>query len=100
MNQIVVSGILRAMKYQTIALGFVFISAWVVMIPCSYTLGFVFDLGFTGVWIGVPIGNFVLLASFLMIVSTADWEKLAEEASKKELVHHQEVPTNNALLEM
>lgn len=75
-------GVIRAMGYQRAAAVILCFSIWVIMDPFAYVFGFIFDLGFTGLWMGVPFGNFFMMAGYILIVLIAPWKKLASEASK------------------
>ena len=85
MTQGVSGGIIRAMGYQRAATFILLFSIWVVMDPFAYMFGFVFQLGYRGLWMGVPFGNFFMMAGYFLIIIFADWKQLATEASKHHL---------------
>ena len=55
-TQAVGLGILRGMIDVKIPMVMAFIAYWVISIPVGYVLGFIFDLGAEGVWIGLSAG--------------------------------------------
>ena len=55
-TQAVGLGILRGMIDVKIPMVMAFIAYWVISIPVGYVLGFKFDLGPEGVWIGLSVG--------------------------------------------
>ena len=54
--QAIALGLLRGVQDTRAPMVIAAISYWVVGIPCSYLLGFVFDFGGVGVWWGLVIG--------------------------------------------
>lgn len=50
-------------------------------LPMSYILAFYFDLGVYGVYIGAVSGSSFAGLCYLIVVQTANWEKLAQEIS-------------------
>lgn len=54
--QAIALGLLRGVQDTKVPMVIAAISYWVVGIPCSYLLGFVFDFGGVGVWSGLVIG--------------------------------------------
>ena len=55
-TQAVGLGLLRGMIDVKIPMVMAFIAYWVISIPVGYVLGFKFDLGPEGVWIGLSVG--------------------------------------------
>ncbi len=55
-TQAVGLGILRGMVDVKIPMFMAFIAYWIISIPVGYLLGFKFDLGAEGVWIGLSVG--------------------------------------------
>ncbi|MEK6551985.1 MAG: MATE family efflux transporter, partial [Bacteroidota bacterium] len=49
-------GILRGLTDVKIPLLISILSYWVVAIPISYLLGFVFNFGAAGIWVGLLLG--------------------------------------------
>jgi len=64
--QVVSLGILRGMEDVKIPTFISLLSYWIISIPISYVLGFVFKLGANGVWIGNMMGLFI--ASVLLFI--------------------------------
>tara|TARA_R110002110_G_scaffold83290_2_gene216196 strand:+ start:637 stop:1998 length:1362 start_codon:yes stop_codon:yes gene_type:complete len=54
--QAVALGILRGVQDTTVPMILAGFSYWIVGMPASYLLGFVFDLGGVGVWLGLVFG--------------------------------------------
>lgn len=54
--QVVGLGALRGLADVKIPTYFTFLAYWVIGIPIGYTLGFGFDMGATGIWIGLFLG--------------------------------------------
>lgn len=54
--QIIYANALRGIEQVRRMMTYAFISYLVVSIPLSYTFGFTFHLGSTGVWLGIPFG--------------------------------------------
>ncbi len=63
--QAVGSGILRGLTDVKIPLYLTIISYWVIGIPVGYLLGFVFNLGVIGIWIGLLLGLTIAAISFV-----------------------------------
>ena len=55
-TQAVGIGILRGLTDVKIPTAITFIAYWIVGLPIGYLLGFTFDLGVQGVWIGLLLG--------------------------------------------
>lgn len=54
--QIVSSGVLRGFEDVRAPMLIGMVSYWVIALPVSYTLGFIFHMGATGVWVGFCVG--------------------------------------------
>lgn len=54
--QVIALGLLRGAQDTTAPMIFAAVSYWGVGIPCSYLLGFVWDMGGIGVWLGLVVG--------------------------------------------
>jgi MATE family multidrug resistance protein len=54
--QAVGAGLLRGLKDTAVPMLIAIFSYWVAGLPMAYILGFVFDLGGIGVWLGLAIG--------------------------------------------
>lgn len=63
-TQAVGIGILRGLTDVKIPTVITFVSYWIIGLPVAYLLGFIFEYGVTGVWIGLLIG---LTASAIML---------------------------------
>jgi multidrug resistance protein, MATE family len=62
--QVVALGVLRGIKDVTIPTWITFVSYWVIGLPSSYVLAFVFGLGVQGIWFGLTIA--LTLAAILL----------------------------------
>ena len=74
---------MRGIGYQHIATILSIVSYWIIDLPLAYILLFVYDFDFMGIWIAFPIGNFVLLTGYILIILTAPWSELAQLASEE-----------------
>lgn len=63
-TQAVGLGLLRGMIDVKIPMVMAFIAYWIISIPVGYILGFKFDLGPEGVWIGLSVGLIVAAIFF------------------------------------
>jgi len=54
--QVIALGLLRGVQDTTVPMIIAGISYWVVGMPVSFVLGFVFGLGAVGVWLGLVVG--------------------------------------------
>lgn len=63
--QVVLLGLLRGVKDTTFPMILAVISYWIVGMPAGYLLGFVWDLGGIGVWMGLVFG--LSLAAITML---------------------------------
>lgn len=54
--QVMALGMLRGIKDTRVPMWMAAVSYWAIGIPSSYALGFVFDLGGVGVWLGLSVG--------------------------------------------
>jgi MATE family multidrug resistance protein len=54
--QVIALGLLRGVQDTTVPMIIAAISYWVVGMPVSFVLGFVFGLGAVGVWLGLVVG--------------------------------------------
>jgi len=82
--QIVNGGILRAMGYQNAGSIIQGVALFVVMNPLAYILAFKCEYGFIGIWMAVPVGSFLMMIGFLVILFTSDWRTIAINASHHE----------------
>lgn len=64
--QVVALGLLRGVQDTKTPMVIAAISYWVIGMPCSYLLGFVFDFGGVGVWSGLVIG--LAFAAVMLVV--------------------------------
>lgn len=55
-GQVVALGLLRGVQDTTVPMVIAALSYWAVGLPSSYLLGFVFDLGGVGIWLGLVAG--------------------------------------------
>lgn len=63
--QVMALGLLRGVQDTKIPMILAAVSYWVIGMPASYILGFVYDFGAAGVWYGLVIG-LAVAAAFLM----------------------------------
>ncbi|MFC4667717.1 MATE family efflux transporter [Seohaeicola nanhaiensis] len=54
--QVIALGLLRGVQDTAVPMMVAIVAYWAVGIPASYTLGFVFDLGGPGIWLGLVFG--------------------------------------------
>ncbi len=54
--QVMALGMLRGVQDTRVPMIYAAFSYWIVGIPVSYVLGFVFDMGGTGIWLGLSVG--------------------------------------------
>lgn len=54
--QVIALGLLRGVQDTTVPMVLAAVSYWVVGMPASYVLGFVFGLGGAGIWLGLVVG--------------------------------------------
>lgn len=62
--QVMALGLLRGLRDTKVPMSFAVFSYWVIGVPCSYLLGFVFQFEGAGVWGGLVIG--LAVAAILM----------------------------------
>ena len=75
-------GILTGMGYQWFLAIFAFILYWMIMIPGAYVLSFSVGFGYIGIWLSSLLAKFVLALLNVFVIWKANWEELAEIASK------------------
>ncbi len=63
--QVMALGLLRGIRDTRVPMWAAAVSYWVIGIPCSYVLGFGFDMGGVGLWLGLCVG-LALAAGMLM----------------------------------
>ena len=70
-TQAIGAGLLRGIKDVKVPTILVAVSYWVIGIPCGYLLTFTFNMGPSGMWIGLTLGltvsSLFLLKRFLMM---------------------------------
>lgn len=69
-TQAVSLGVLRGLIDVKIPMYLAFISYWIISIPLSYLLGFVFNFGVSGVWVSLSIG---LIFAAMFFVFRINW---------------------------
>jgi len=79
----ITSGIIRGMGYQNYGTPTCIFGYWVIALPISYILGFYYDLGMLGIWLGMPMGVLVIAIIFLCIIYTTDFDKLSKEVIQR-----------------
>ena len=70
------------MGYQGTATIVNVVAYWGIMLPMSYVLSMKLHWDFVGIWIGPPIGSFILMVGYITILYYAPWIKISEEAVK------------------
>ncbi|MEP5151709.1 MATE family efflux transporter [Planktotalea sp.] len=63
-GQVMALGLLRGLQDTRVPMQIAVFSYWVIGVPCSYVLGFIFDFGGAGIWVGLAIG--LAFAALLM----------------------------------
>ncbi|KAJ0962766.1 hypothetical protein J5N97_027888 [Dioscorea zingiberensis] len=91
--QAVLSGTARGCGWQTLGACVNLGAYYIVGIPASILLAFVFHIGGKGLWIGIICALFVQAVSFLAITLSTDWEKEAKKA--KERVYSSTIPIDH-----
>lgn len=74
-------GVIRAIGYQHLATVCQLISIWIIMLPSAYFVCFICGLGYSGIWMGAPLGSFALASSYACVNLFAPLE--AEPQSHK-----------------
>lgn len=69
-TQAVSLGVLRGLLDVKIPMYLAFFSYWIISIPLSYILGFIFSIGVNGVWISLSVG---LIFAAITFVSRIVW---------------------------
>lgn len=77
--QCVAMAIIRAMGYQYFATYLSLFSYYAIAVPLTYICTFPLDYKEHGIWMGMPVGCFVLSAAFLAVVYRCDWQELASK---------------------
>ena len=71
--QVVSLGILRGIEDVNIPTGITLVAYWIIGLPVGYLLGFVFELGIQGIWLGLLAGltssAILLLTRFYILVN-------------------------------
>ncbi|KAH3666736.1 hypothetical protein OGAPHI_003185 [Ogataea philodendri] len=75
------SALLRGQGKQRAGSLMNFIAYYVVAVPLEVLLGFYFNLGVTGLWIGMLIGVFVLSSMEVYLVASTDWHDVMVRSS-------------------
>ena len=73
-------GTIKAIGYQTIASLMIFISMWIIALPCALIFCFYLDMGQRGLWLGYLIGQVLISISYSVIILSADWGQITKDA--------------------
>jgi Na+-driven multidrug efflux pump len=57
-----------------------FMACWVIAASASYYFAFVAGYGLRGIWMALILKSFVSAIGYLMIVESADWDKIIMKA--------------------
>ncbi len=75
--QVMALGMLRGVHDTRIPMVQASVSYWLIGVPASYILAFVFDMGGVGIWLGLSVG----LASAGIMMQYRYWTRFASKAS-------------------
>jgi MATE family multidrug resistance protein len=64
-------GMLRGVQDTRVPMVMAIISYWLIGLPVSYVLGFTFDLGGVGIWLGLTVG----LAAACVLMQVRFWRR-------------------------
>lgn len=81
--QSVFSGTARGCGWQKIGALVNLGSYYLVGIPCSILLAFIYHLGGKGLWTGIIVALLVQASSLSIVTITTNWEKQAKEAAER-----------------
>lgn len=82
-TQVVESGSIRAIGYQKYGSVITLFGYWAITMPFAYIFAFSFDLRLKGIWLGIPLGVLIASVCFTVILCTANWKKIADEAYER-----------------
>lgn len=74
--QVIALGLLRGAQDTRMPMIFAWISYWVIGLPASYVMGFVWDYGAVGVWMGLVFG----LSVAAVLLNVRFWTRLKRNA--------------------
>ena len=74
--QVIALGLLRGAQDTRMPMVFAWISYWVIGLPASYVMGFVWDYGAVGVWMGLVFG----LSVAAVLLNVRFWTRLKRNA--------------------
>lgn len=77
--QMVIGSVLRSIGKEKIGLKLQFICMFVLAIPTAYTLAFLYDFGYTGLFIGFNIFASTSFISYVYVDCRVDWVKEARK---------------------
>ena len=70
-GQVMALGMLRGVQDTRVPMVMAIISYWLIGLPVSYVLGFTFDLGGVGIWLGLTVG----LAAACVLMQVRFWRR-------------------------
>ena len=73
-------GVIRGLGLQKIGAYIALIAAYPIQIPLAILFAFKMKMGVAGLWWGDTIGMICQMLMFFVLVCTADWEKITEDA--------------------
>ncbi|XP_044426469.1 protein DETOXIFICATION 16 isoform X2 [Triticum aestivum] len=92
--QCVLSGVARGCGWQKIGAWINLGAYYIVGIPSAYLIAFVFQVGGTGLWLGIICGLMVQVLLLMAITICTDWDREADKA--KDRVFSSSLPTDFA----
>ncbi|MEO9824339.1 MAG: MATE family efflux transporter [Paracoccaceae bacterium] len=72
-GQVMALGMLRGVQDTRVPMVMAIVSYWMIGLPISYLLGFTFDLGAVGIWLGLTMG----LAAACVLMQVRFWRRYA-----------------------
>ena len=84
-TQCVMSGVIKAVRKQSIASVASLCCMALISMPGSYLIGVRSGIGIEGLWIGYGISSFFLAVFYFVILNKINWKEKADFASQNEL---------------
>jgi len=79
----IAQGNIKAMGYQKYGTVIWIIAYWFIQTPITILLGFTYEYGIEGISVGSSTGVIFAAVSFLIIIYTADFEKISHEVEER-----------------
>ena len=77
MQQLVIQGILRGSGHQVFGAVVNFVAFYILGLPIGITLAVHFDMGFTGMWLGMGCASLLQATSYCVFILRLNWKKEA-----------------------